>query len=110
MITDDHRAYQGLKRSFKSHQSVVHSRGEYVRGTVHTNTIEGVFSLLKRGITGTFHHISKGHLHRYCSEFEFRYNTRVALGYTDGERASLLVQGAEGKRLTYKQPSGSSAA
>lgn len=58
------------------------------------------------GINGTFHHISKGHLHRYCSEFEFRYNTRTALGYTDGDRAKLLTQGAEGKRLTYKQPSG----
>ena len=109
MITDD-RAYQGLRRTFKSHKSVIHSRGEYVRGETHTNTIEGVFSLLKRGITGTFHHVSKGHLHRYCSEFEFRYNTRVRLGYTDGERASLLVRGAEGKRLTYKQPSDSRTA
>ena len=56
-----------------------------------------------------FHHVSKGHLHRYCSEFEFRYNNRIALGVDDGERAARLVKGAEGKRLTYQQPSGSSA-
>lgn len=73
-------------------------------------TAEGFFSLLKRGINGSFHHVSKGHLHRYCSEFEFRHNTRAALGYSDGERAAKLVLGAEGKRLTFKQPSSTSAA
>jgi hypothetical protein len=76
----------------------------YVRGTAHVNTAEGIFSLLKRGINGSFHHVSKGHLHRYCAEFEFRYNNRIALGVDDGERAALIVRGAEGKRLTYKQP------
>jgi hypothetical protein len=106
MMSDELHAYDGLAMGFRSHNTIKHSAKEYVRGTIHTNTVEGVFSLLKRGINGTFHHISKGHLHRYCSEFEFRYNTRTALGYTDGERAKLLAQGAEGKRLTYKQPSG----
>jgi transposase-like protein len=105
MVSDELHAYDGLSMGFKSHRTIKHSAKEYVRGSVHTNTVEGVFSLLKRGINGTFHHISKGHLHRYCSEFEFRYNTRTALGYTDGDRAKLLAQGAEGKRLTYKQPS-----
>ena len=67
---------------------------------LHPNTVESSFSLLKRGIVGTFHHVSKGHLYRYCDEFAFRYSTRTALGYDDGERAALLVLGAEGKRLT----------
>jgi hypothetical protein len=66
--------------------------------------------LLKRGIVGSFHHISKGHLHRYCSEFAFRYSTRTALGYTDSARAAELVLATEGKRLTYKKGSGASAA
>jgi transposase-like protein len=109
MMTDELHAYDGLSMGFKSHSTIKHSAKQYVRGTVHTNTAEGFFSLLKRGINGTFHHISKGHLHRYCSEFEFRYNTRTALGYSDGQRAQMLVQGIEGKRLTYKMPSGSSA-
>lgn len=104
MVTDNHRGYQALNMGFKSHNYINHSHGEYVRGEIHTNTVEGVFSLLKRGIVGTFHHLSKGHLHRYCTEFEFRYNTRTALGYNDGERAALILKGAEGKRLTYKMP------
>jgi hypothetical protein len=74
-----------------------------VRGHVHTNTVEGFFSLLKRGIFGVFHHVSKEHLARYCDEFSFRYSARQV---SDAERAGLLVQGAEGKRLTYKQPAG----
>jgi hypothetical protein len=95
---------------FASHKTIKHSAKEYVRGDVHTNTVEGVFSLLKRGITGSFHHVSKGHLHRYCDEFSFRYNTRTKLGYTDSMRAAELVLGAEGKRLTYQSRSGASAA
>lgn len=107
MMTDDLKAYHGLDMGFASHGTIVHSRGEYVRGTVHTNTVEGAFSLLKRGINGTFHHVSKGHLHRYCDEFSFRYSHRHI---SDGERAALLVLGSEGKRLTYKQPEGNRAA
>jgi transposase-like protein len=83
------------------HQKVHHRKGEYVRGEAHTNTAEGFFSLLKRGINGSFHHVSQGHLHRYCDEFAFWYENRKV---SDGKRAAMLVTGAEGKRLTYKQP------
>jgi transposase-like protein len=110
MVTDELHAYDGLSMGFASHKTIKHSAKEYVRGDVHTNTVEGVFSLLKRGITGSFHHVSKGHLHRYCDEFSFRYNTRTKLGYTDSMRAAELVLGAEGKRLTYQSRSGASAA
>jgi hypothetical protein len=83
------------------HFSTNHSKAEYVRGNVHSNTVEGFFSILKRGINGSFHHVSREHLNRYVDEFAFRYENRKA---SDGERAGLLVAGAEGKRLTYKQP------
>jgi hypothetical protein len=83
------------------HQTVNHGKDEYVRGDVYTNTVEGFFSLLKRGVNGTFHHVSKEHLHRYCDEFAFRYENRKV---SDGKRAQMLVAKAEGKRLTYKQP------
>ena len=80
---------------------MTHSAGEYVRGEAHTNTVEGFFSLLKRGINGVYHHVSRGHLHRYCDEFAFRYELRKV---DDGTRTAMMVEGAEGKRLTYKQP------
>lgn len=80
------------------HGAVEHGKGIYARGRVHSNTVEGFFSLLKRGINGTFHHVGKGHLHRYCDEFSFRYSHREL---NDGARANLIVMGAEGKRLTY---------
>ncbi len=86
----------GMKR-----ETVNHSTGEFVRGNVYTNTAEGFISLLKRGIVGTFHHVGKGHLGKYVSEFEFRYNARKV---EDKDRPVLIVAGAEGKRLTYKQP------
>jgi hypothetical protein len=86
---------------FRKHDTIVHSRREYVRGNVHTNTVEGFFGLLKRGLVGSFHHVSKGHLSRYIDEFSFRYNARKI---SDGERAAMIVAGAEGKRLTYAQP------
>ena len=88
--------FAGMER-----QTVNHSSGEFVRGDAYTNTAEGFISLLKRGIVGTFHHVGKGHLGRYVSEFEFRYNVRHM---ADAERPAVLVQSAEGKRLTYKQP------
>ena len=69
--------------------------------TVHTNTVEGFFSILKRGIMGVYHNVSRRHLHRYLSEFEFRYNTRQI---EDGERTARAIQGAVGKRLTYREP------
>jgi transposase-like protein len=86
-------------------QTVNHSSGEFVRGDVYTNTAEGFISLLKRGIVGTFHHVGKGHLGKYVSEFEFRYNARKQ---SDAVRPVLIVRSAEGKRLTYKQPVGES--
>ena len=84
-------------------QTVNHGTGEFVRGDAYTNTAEGFISLLKRGIVGTFHHVGKGHLGKYVSEFEFRYNARKV---SDAQRPVLIVNGAEGKRLTYKQPVG----
>jgi transposase-like protein len=90
---------------FASHQSVNHGIGEYVRGDVHTNTIEGFFSILKRGITGTYHHVSPKHLKRYLAEFDFRYNNRVALGVDDSARTETVLRGIVGKRLTYRDSS-----
>jgi transposase-like protein len=87
---------------FASHQSVNHSIGEYVRGDVHTNTIEGYFSVLKRGIMGTYHHVSPQHLKRYLAEFDFRYNERMSLGVSDEARTTKALRGIVGKRLTYK--------
>ena len=84
------------------HDSVNHSIGEYVRGDVHTNTIEGYFSILKRGINGVYHHVSPHHLKRYLAEFDFRYNKRAALGITDEARGDQLVRGIIGKRLMYR--------
>jgi len=110
MMTDQWQGYMGFANGFKSHSHIPHDRKIYVRGNVHTNTVEGFFAILKRGIMGTFHHVSRGHLHRYCDEFAFRYSYRSALGVTDGERAAMIVLGAEGKRLTYKQPAGNRAA
>jgi len=93
-----HQTFAGMER-----ESVNHSGGEFVRGDAYTNTAEGFISLLKRGIVGTFHHVGKGHLGKYVSEFEFRYNARKV---EDKDRPTLIVSGAEGKRLTYKQPVG----
>ncbi len=104
IMSDELSLYPSAAEFFSGgHHAVTHSKGEYVRrGTdVHTNTVEGFFSLLKRGINGIYHHVGKGHLEKYCDEFAFRYENRKT---TDAERAGLLVQGAEGKRLTYKQP------
>ena len=79
-----------------------HSAKEYVRGDAHTNTVEGYFSIFKRGIYGVYHHVSAEHLKRYLGEFDFRYNHRIALGVNDTERTRLAIKGAEGKRLTYR--------
>ena len=87
---------------FAAHETVNHSAKEYARGDVTTNTVEGYFSIFKRGMRGNYQHCAEKHLHRYLAEFDFRYNTR---NMTDGERAVLAVQGGEGKRLTYRQPS-----
>lgn len=98
--TDESKVYHFLGMPWPGgHQTVNHSRGEYARGPVSTNTVEGFFSLLKRGLYGTFHSVSKKHLHRYCEEFAFRYNTREL---DDGERALEAIKSAEGKRLRYR--------
>jgi transposase-like protein len=99
LITDEYNLYTAVGREFAKHDTVCHSEGEYVRGDVSTNTIEGAFSLLKRGLYGTFHSVSRKHLHRYLAEFEFRYNLR---GVDDGERTALAIKGGDGKRLTYR--------
>ena len=94
-----------IGKEFANHDSVNHSIGEYVRGPVHTNTVEGYFSILKRGIIGTYHHVSPQHLKRYLAEFDFRYNNREALGMNDNARADRLVGGIVGKRLMYRDSS-----
>jgi transposase-like protein len=99
VMSDDGGARPG--KQFARHATVNHSIGEYVRGDVHTNTVESYFAIFKRGIYGTYHHVSPQHLKRYLAEFDFRYNERSALAVTDVERATKAVAGAVGKRLTY---------
>jgi transposase-like protein len=112
LMTDELYVYPkvAVDTNMAKHEMIKHSAGIYAQGNVHTNTVEGFFSLLKRGIVGSFHHVSKGHLHRYCDEFAFRYSNRSALGVDDSQRANLIVLGAEGKRLTYRSRRGASAA
>lgn len=95
-----------VRHGSPDHHSVNHSIREYVRGDIHTNTIEGYFSIMKRGITGVYHHVSAQHLKRYLAEFDFRYNERSALEVTDAERATKAVAGVVGKRVTYQQTNG----
>ncbi len=83
---------------------VNHGAGEYGRGNVHTNTLEGFYSVFKRGMKGVYQHCSERHLHRYVAEFDFRYNNRVKLGIGDAERADCALRGIVGKRLTYRNP------
>lgn len=104
VMTDELTAYETIGKSFASHETVNHTSEEYVRGNVHTNTVESFFSLLKRGINGTFHSVSKQHLHRYCDEFAFRWTNRIKLGVDDHQRAVNLIAATEGKRLMFKQP------
>jgi hypothetical protein len=102
--TDESGVYWRIGEEFKTHRTVNHSADEYVRGDAHTNTIDGFFSILKRGIYGVYQHVSETHLHRYLKEFDFRYNNRAVLGINDTERATRAIQGAAGKRLLYRQP------
>lgn len=102
--TDESRMYNLVGREFAAHETVVHSQHEYARGDVTTNTIEGYFSIFKRGMRGVYQHCSEKHLHRYLAEFDFRYNNRVALGFNDLMRAEELAKGIKGKRLTYRRP------
>ncbi len=100
--TDESRLYGDEAEHFAKHEKVHHSIRRYVRGDVHTNTAEGYFSIFKRGMRGVYQHCKEKHLHRYLSEYDFRYNHRIALGYNDGDRAALAVKNAAGKRLTYR--------
>jgi hypothetical protein len=104
--TDESRIYHYMPELVASHHTVIHSGLEYVRyekdRTVHTNTVEGVFSVFKRGMKGVYQHCAEKHLHRYLAEFDFRYNNRVALGVNDLARADNLLKAATGKRLTYR--------
>ncbi|MEG3155826.1 IS1595 family transposase [Sphingomonas sp. RB1R13] len=102
LMTDESMVYTRVGREFAGHSTVVHSANEYVRmgGFTHSNTAENFFSIFKRGVIGTYHHMSEAHLGRYCREFDLRYNTRTM---TDGERASVILKGMEGKRLTYRR-------
>lgn len=102
LMTDESPVYVRTGREFAGHTSVIHSAGEYVRkgGFAHSNTAENFFSIFKRGVIGTYHHMSEAHLGRYCREFDLRYNTR---DMTDGERAAVMLKGMEGKRLTYRR-------
>lgn len=99
LMTDELIAYKKIGKDFAGHQTVNHSKKEYVRGEVSTNTVEGYFSLLKRGLTGTYHHVSPHHLHRYLDEFNFRYNARKE---DDATRNFFALQRIEGKRLQYR--------
>jgi transposase-like protein len=100
--TDESRLYHRAGKEFSSHETVNHSADEYVRGDVTTNTVEGYFSIFKRGMRGVYQHCQEKHLHRYLAEYDFRYNHREKLGFNDGDRATLAVKGAAGKRLTYE--------
>ena len=102
--TDDSLANLSIGKDFAEHQTVAHTLGEYVRDDAHTQTVESFFAIIKRGITGSFHSVSEQHLQRYVDEFAFRWNARSAMGVEDTERASLMIKGAVGKRLTYRQP------
>jgi hypothetical protein len=104
LVTDEGTVYPPVAKGFAGHGTVNHSIEEYVRGGFwHTNTVESYFSILKRGIIGTYHHVSPQHLKRYLGEFDFRHNERAALNVSDAERAAKAVKGVEGKRLTYRQ-------
>lgn len=104
LMTDESRLYIKVGKEFGAHETVTHSHDEYVRGDVHTNTVENYFSVFKRGMRGVYQHCAEKHLHRYLAEFDFRYNNRAALGVDDVSRANALAAGIVGKRLTYRRP------
>lgn len=105
VMTDEASQYKKLNQHFAGHAYTKHSQGEYVSRvdpTIHTNTIEGFFSVFKRGMKGVYQHCGHNHLNRYMAEFDFRYNNRAALGVSDFQRAERLLMGVTGKRLTYE--------
>ena len=102
VMTDEAVQYKNLRKDFAQHDSVNHKAEEYVRGKVTTNTVEGFFSVFKRGMKGTYQHCKEKHLHRYLNEFDFRFSNRMALGVNDVARAERALKGVVGKRLTYR--------
>lgn len=102
LMTDEAKQYKKIGEEFASHESVNHGEDEYVRGDVHTNTVEGYYSIFKRGMIGVYQHCKEKHLHRYLAEFDFRYTNRSARGCEDQERAVRALEGIKGKRLTYR--------
>jgi transposase-like protein len=100
--TDESGVYWKAGEKFASHRTVNHSQKEYVRGDASTNAAENFFSVLKRGIYGTYQHVSEEHLHRYLAEFDFRHNNRIGLGVDDAERSERAIRGIVGRRLTYR--------
>lgn len=104
LMTDDAGQYRRMYKDFAKHEVVNHGIDEYVRGEAYTNTIEGYFSILKRGIVGTYHHVSPQHLKRYLGEFDYRYNERQSLEVDDALRMEKSIQGIVGKRMTYRPP------
>ena len=106
VMTDEHSGYRDAGKFFAAHGTTSHGKGEYVNledRSIHSNTVEGYFSIFKRGMKGVYQFCGEQHLHRYLAEFEFRYNNRVALGSNDGDRADAMLKGVVGKRLTYQQ-------
>jgi hypothetical protein len=109
-MTDEAKRYAELGNEFANHSAVDHSRDEYgytdrkTGVSVNTNTIEGYYSIFKRGMKGVYQHCSEKHLHRYLAELDFRYSNRSRLGVEDQERARLALKGVTGKRLTYRGP------
>lgn len=100
--TDESRLYTRVGANFAAHETVTHRKKEYARGDVTTNSVEGYFSIFKRGMRGVYQHCDEKHLHRYLAEYDFRFNHREALGFDDGERTARAIVSASGKRLTYR--------
>jgi transposase-like protein len=103
LMTDEAAYYKSAGKYFISHESVSHGKKEYARGDVTSNTVESSFAILKRGLVGTFHSVSEKHLQRYCTEFDFRWNTRQSQGFNDTARADIVLSQIAGKRLTYQR-------
>ena len=102
LMTDEASQYQSIGKRFESHGWVTHSAGQYVDGPIHSNTVEGYFSIFKRGMKGVYQHCAEKHLHRYLAEYDFRYNNRVAQGVDDNARADNALLGTAGKRSLTK--------
>lgn len=104
-MTDEHSGYRDAGKWFAAHGTTSHGKGEYVNledRSIHSNTVEGCFSIFKRGMKGIYHHCGEQHLHRYLAEFEFRYNNREKFEISDTIRAELALRGVVGNRLTYE--------